>query len=367
MAIRIAAIALVLALAPGKARADFWGDVDIHAIFGARLFSDQNKLGRDDPDDTSIANSVAAGARFGYRFRPWLAVELEAPLYLMATRDDNTNVLAFDPRVHAVFDVLPDSSVQPFGVIGSGGPMSLSFDTDVIGNGITWEGYFGGGVRFVRNKGWSVRLDARWSIVPAAGDSAVTSEFELLAMVYRPFGAEGRSSNLQSIGRVSKADADRDGIPDDVDECPNRPEDKDKFQDQDGCPDIDNDLDGVIDDADKCPLEKETYNGFQDLDGCLDFIPDEVREWEGTSAEVVFGRGARLSRKSKKALRKVAEDMLEHKSIRIDIVASTQQRAAAVRDFLLGEGVKAPRLSASGREDGDEGVELNLRVPKGYE
>ncbi len=368
MPIRVAAIAVVLTLASWEARADFWGDVDIQVIAGARLFSDQNKLGRSDPDDTSVSNSVVGGARFGYRVYSWLAVETEAPLYLTSTRVDDTTVLAFDPRVHAVFDVLPDARVQPFGVIGGGGPMSFSFDTDVLGHGIMWEGYFGGGVRFVRDKGWSVRLDARWSIVPAAGDSAVTSEFEFLATLYRPFGPEGRREHLERIGRIEAADADGDGIPDDEDECPDRPEDKDKYKDKDGCPDIDNDLDGVIDDADKCPLERETYNGFQDLDGCLDFIPDEVREWEGTSSEVAFvGSGTRLSKKSTKTLRKVAEDMLKHRSIKIDIVAGTLERAVKVRDYLLDKGVKAPRLRASGRDDGEEGVELNLRVPKGYE
>jgi len=361
-------MAVVLTLASGEARADFWGKVDIHGLLGARLFSDQNKLGRDDADDTSVSNSVAAGARFGYRLLSWLTIEIEAPLYLTASRDEGTNVLAFDPRMHAVFDILPNARVQPFGVIGGGGPMSYSFDTDVLGHGIVGEGYFGGGVRFVRDKGWSVRLDARWSIVPAVGDSAVTSEIEFLATLFRPFGAEGRPSRLQKIGRVTTADADGDGIPDDEDECPDRPEDRDNYKDKDGCPDIDNDLDGVIDDADKCPLEKETYNGFEDLDGCLDFLPDEVREWEGTSAQITFaGSGTRLSKGSKKSLSKVAETMLEYRSIRIDIVASTPERAAAVRDYLLGKGIKAPRLTANGREQGDDGVELNLRVPKGYE
>src|SRR5262249_20311502 len=40
-------------------------------------------------------------------------------------------------------------------------------------------------------------------------------------------------------------DADGDGIPDDVDRCPNDPEDKDGWEDEDGCPDPDNDGDGI--------------------------------------------------------------------------------------------------------------------------
>jgi outer membrane protein OmpA-like peptidoglycan-associated protein len=65
-------------------------------------------------------------------------------------------------------------------------------------------------------------------------------------------------------------DNDHDGIPDDADRCPNEPEDKDGFQDADGCPDKDNDGDGIPDDKDKCPNEPEDKDGFQDHDGCPD-------------------------------------------------------------------------------------------------
>jgi outer membrane protein OmpA-like peptidoglycan-associated protein len=50
-------------------------------------------------------------------------------------------------------------------------------------------------------------------------------------------------------------DSDGDGIPDDIDRCPLDPEDKDGFQDEDGCPDADNDGDGIVDKADACPNE----------------------------------------------------------------------------------------------------------------
>jgi outer membrane protein OmpA-like peptidoglycan-associated protein len=65
-------------------------------------------------------------------------------------------------------------------------------------------------------------------------------------------------------------DNDRDGIPDKTDKCPNHPEDRDNYEDADGCPDPDNDQDGVPDTADKCPLEPEDHDGFQDEDGCPD-------------------------------------------------------------------------------------------------
>src|SRR5262249_43456601 len=53
---------------------------------------------------------------------------------------------------------------------------------------------------------------------------------------------------LLSVSWAPRAhDRDGDGIPDDVDQCPDLPEDKDGFQDADGCPDGDNDDDGIPD------------------------------------------------------------------------------------------------------------------------
>ena len=67
-------------------------------------------------------------------------------------------------------------------------------------------------------------------------------------------------------------DRDGDGIKDDVDRCPDDPEDFDDFEDEDGCPDPDNDRDGILDVDDKCPNEPETKNGFEDEDGCPDSV-----------------------------------------------------------------------------------------------
>ena len=69
---------------------------------------------------------------------------------------------------------------------------------------------------------------------------------------------------------VGYGDKDGDGIKDNVDKCPNDPEDKDGFQDEDGCPDHDNDKDGIPDKTDKCPNDPEDKDGFQDEDGCPD-------------------------------------------------------------------------------------------------
>jgi OOP family OmpA-OmpF porin len=69
-------------------------------------------------------------------------------------------------------------------------------------------------------------------------------------------------------------DTDADGVPDSSDSCVLEPEDKDNYLDDDGCPDIDNDLDGIPDSADKCPNDAEDPDGYQDEDGCPDLDND---------------------------------------------------------------------------------------------
>jgi outer membrane protein OmpA-like peptidoglycan-associated protein len=70
-------------------------------------------------------------------------------------------------------------------------------------------------------------------------------------------------------------DNDNDGVKNDFDRCPDIAEDKDGFQDEDGCPDYDNDKDGFADSLDKCPNDAEDKDGFEDSDGCPDLDNDK--------------------------------------------------------------------------------------------
>jgi outer membrane protein OmpA-like peptidoglycan-associated protein len=63
-------------------------------------------------------------------------------------------------------------------------------------------------------------------------------------------------------------DRDRDGIADRNDACPDQPEDRDGFEDEDGCPDLDDDHDAIPDSSDSCPREPEDRDGYADEDGC---------------------------------------------------------------------------------------------------
>ena len=93
-------------------------------------------------------------------------------------------------------------------------------------------------------------------------------------------GAAAPRAFIGFIFEPNIGDRDGDGYKDDVDGCPDDPEDFDDFEDADGCPDPDNDKDGILDDPDKCPNDPETKNGFQDEDGCPDATTND-RDGDG--------------------------------------------------------------------------------------
>jgi outer membrane protein OmpA-like peptidoglycan-associated protein len=74
----------------------------------------------------------------------------------------------------------------------------------------------------------------------------------------------------------SVGDRDGDGLFDTADRCPDEAEDKDGFDDNDGCAELDNDGDGVVDTADGAPLDPEDKDAFEDGDGVPD--PDNDKD-----------------------------------------------------------------------------------------
>ncbi|MET0386179.1 MAG: hypothetical protein ABW321_09495 [Polyangiales bacterium] len=65
-------------------------------------------------------------------------------------------------------------------------------------------------------------------------------------------------------------DSDHDGVDDSADSCPYLAEDRDGYQDNDGCPDPDDDGDMVPDLDDKCPKQAAEEGRDDDEDGCTD-------------------------------------------------------------------------------------------------
>ncbi len=189
-----------------------------------------------------------------------------------------------------------------------------------------------------------------------------------------PNEAETINGFQDEDGCPDEADRDGDGVPDSRDQCPDEPEDTDGFEDTDGCPDPDNDGDGIPDDKDECIDEPETMNGYQDEDGCPDVAPggkpappplakvtQEKIEFTG-SVNFATNSAKIADKKSFAVLDEVAGLMVRYKSIALLEVQGhtddrgnaeknktlSQQRADAVRNYLVEKGVAAERLTSAG-------------------
>lgn len=90
------------------------------------------------------------------------------------------------------------------------------------------------------------------------------------AGIVRGIGTPVARGFLQVGYQALLTDQDRDGVPDSRDECLRLAEDRDGFEDEDGCPEPDNDGDFVFDDEDKCPTIAPAEDNDQDFDGCPD-------------------------------------------------------------------------------------------------
>ena len=190
-------------------------------------------------------------------------------------------------------------------------------------------------------------------------------------------------------------DSDKDGVADSVDACLLEPEDIDNYLDDDGCPDPDDDADGVPDAQDKCPREPEDVDGFEDDDGCpepdndKDGVPDvddvcpnspgvpggvrpgcpfrdapvivTAREVRITQ-QIQFETGRAVIKKvSFPILDAVRDVMKTFPAMRLEVQGHTdnvgnaayntrlsQQRADAVRKYLVSHGIEDGRLVAKG-------------------
>ncbi len=152
-------------------------------------------------------------------------------------------------------------------------------------------------------------------------------------------------------------DPDQDDVLLPCDLCP-----EEKGIQPDGCPVRDSDGDGILDDKDKCVKEPETKNGFEDGDGCPDEIPKEVKAFTGVIQGIEFDRAKATIRKtSVKTLSKAVDVLKKYPTVRVEISGHTssegdaafndklsQERAAAVKDWMVDHGVEPDRIQTRG-------------------
>jgi outer membrane protein OmpA-like peptidoglycan-associated protein len=382
--VRVVVLALLALTA--TARAD--DPVEIGAMIGPRIYSQHSTLGYidDAPYHPMLQNAVELGARVQRRFLfPWFFPEFElafAPTHTNTLGGASADVLWMEPRVQARIELLPQRRLIPFLIIGAGAPIAFSSARKTFNSGIVGDGYAGAGVRFDTGRNLMLRADVRIAMLPGVdpmtGDNRLAFEGDVSIGVELALGKRPPPTGGGGTSGGSESDRDNDGIPDAQDQCPDRPEDKDGFQDADGCPDIDNDGDHVLDVADKCPTEKETLNGYQDDDGCPDMVPQDIEAVKGTIEGLIYGEAESGVHDSAQAsLAKIAKVMQAHPTLTIVLVGHTDNqeakqlappaekgapppdvaqiaidlakaRAEAVRQMLVAAGVPVARINIDG-------------------
>ncbi len=144
------------------------------------------------------------------------------------------------------------------------------FVIGVAGGGGVLDGYGSPDGRAILNLGYSRLPEAapeEEEVVDADGDGVNDDADQCI-------GEAEDADGFEDEDGCPDLDNDGDGVPDADDQCTGEGEDVDGFQDEDGCPDLDNDEDGIPDSADQCAGEGEDVDGFQDEDGCPDLDND---------------------------------------------------------------------------------------------
>jgi len=381
-------------------------NVEIGGTAGIHVFSTDNELGVPDVEDApSERNSALFGLRLGVTFTDMLGVEGEFGVIPSESRTLVFDIWNVTYRAHLIAQFRasdPAVKTVPFVVFGGGATAVVdSKNEDVIEKDTDAALYVGVGAKYRVDNGWGLRADARLLFPPSSTGNGPTVDFEALLSIYKEFGRK-EAEKVVEQPKVA-GDTDGDGLMDDVDKCPNEPEDKDGFQDDDGCPDGDNDGDGIADATDKCAMEPEdkdgfqdddgcpdpdndgdgvadasdkcvdqpeTKNGYQDDDGCPDEIPQKVKAFTGVIQGINFKvNSADLLPASNKTLDKAVAVLKEFADLKLEIQGHTddqpikkggkfadnktlsQARAETVKAYFVGKGIEEGRLSAIGMGD----------------
>ncbi|HEX3695339.1 MAG TPA: OmpA family protein [Polyangia bacterium] len=408
----IAALLTALGLSGGTAHAQAEPklfQLELGAMGGAHFFANDLELGvADDPSLPSPKSSGLFGLRLGVTLHPMISLEAESVGIPSADNQHDYSLFILGWRAHVLVNLMQgrilNGKLTPF-VLAGMGALSVVKTEGTAYNEIKKDTdpayHVGVGFRYRLTSLLAVRLDGRVLAVPNTKSGGFSPDFEVMAGLSaflggKPFGPPPAPPPPPvPPPPPAVVDSDNDGIPDNVDKCPNEPEDKDGFQDEDGCPDPDNDNDGVADvkdkcpneaedkdgfqdedgcpdpdndndgipDAkDKCPNEPETKNGYQDEDGCPDEVPAAVAKFTGVIKGINFKRNsADISPSSFPLLKKAVQVMKDYPTIIIEISGHTsdegkrdfnmklsKERADSVKAYLVSAGIADNRILTVG-------------------
>jgi OOP family OmpA-OmpF porin len=393
-----------------------WYRFEAGVYVGGHNFADEHnfRLFSDDSRYLSPKDAAAFGLRFSFYLNPHVALEADGWWTPTRTRSQNpdkkTDLSVFGYRASLLVDFIGRGPFRPFALVGAGGMNSVVKNEDILPNDQDPIFHAGIGAKVFLTPRIGLRVDGIIMAPPAflSGIAEVGEETEFGGPDWQVLGTLffnfGEVSPPQVIVREKTVvlppppppvDPDADGIAGDADKCPNVAEDKDGFEDEDGCPEPDNDKDGVPDVSDKCPLKPETANGiddedgcpeedpdgdgflgsrdqcpdapetkngFQDGDGCPDELPPAVKKFVGVIEGIKFKTGsANILPGSFTVLDRAIAVLKEYPDLKMEIQGHTdnrgkadynrnlsQKRADAVRTYLVTKGIAAERLTAVG-------------------
>jgi outer membrane protein OmpA-like peptidoglycan-associated protein len=271
-------------------------------------------------------------------------------------------------RGDVIVRALPEFWLQPH-LVGGGGGVTVASSSPFMTKDSDGVYFWGAGVTFPVQGSWLLRLDARQVWMPSMGSDR-TAAYELnvsLGQTLQP-----RKVVVEHVAAVAEPpppppvvhhefvppppppDLDGDGLTGEADHCPTQAEDKDGFQDDDGCPELDNDHDGIPDSSDKCPNVPETKNGFTDDDGCPDEVPAKIMAAFETATAVRFEPGkARITKAGKLSLAKTLAVLRDNPQLKITITGHdkdadlAKKRAEAVKWYFVDQGVAQDQIDTA--------------------
>jgi len=300
----------------------------------------------------NLDNDSFAGLGLGYQFdSPW-AAELN---YLTGDADvhNGSTEIDFDQiRLDALYHFGDQQGVQPY---IAGGIGDLNIQTKGADDTDSTLLNLGGGVKFYLTNGLSLRADARTFV----GLDDETKDFAVTLGLNYLLGKKP-ASTTKAIAAPAAApapvgDADRDGVLDTRDRCPNTP--AGTPVDANGCT-LDSDGDGVADNKDACP---NTSAGAKvDAKGCYIMLTEtkEIRlaiNFPTNSADIADSYNSEIAR--------VADFMREYPQTQVVVEGHTddrgaasynqnlsEKRAKAVADKLISDfGIPASKVSSVGK------------------
>jgi OOP family OmpA-OmpF porin len=361
--------------------------LEASGFVGVDWFGKRSALGNSWAPEQVPGTSAVIGGRIGWLAPPALPGDLRlafeaelgfAPAFTGSSAGDGRMTYfapVFEWRGQAVLRFTRWRNLVPHLVVGAGGD-SVTSSSPFIADDTQPIAYWGPGLVAPMAGGWQLRLDLRQGVMPArSGGALVTAELEFgigatFGSPERPPRREPVPATLAEIepapapaavpepaptaGPAPAPDPDGDGITGDADRCPDQAEDKDGFQDADGCPDPDNDGDGIDDAHDACPDAPETVNGWQDEDGCPDELPAEVATALATTLRFEPGH-ARVTEAAGATLRGWLAVLDHHAELRLAIIGHAERaggddlarrRAEAAKWYLIDLGVAEDRITA---------------------